>query len=345
MRTLPRKALGLAAVLALTTAAAPAPRPLFAAFYVPWEPPALASLKAHVGEMDVFAPVWASVVSAKGDVRWETDPEAHAVLAAAAKRPRVMPVVSNAHDDVWDVAAAEAVIASPAAGAALGKALIARAQAEGFAGYVLDFENLTPKGAAGYPAFLARLRARLKVQGRELWVTSILSTDDAMQAQLAGAADALVLMAYDQCWATSTPGPIADEAWLRANLQARFAKLKPGRVVVALASYGYDWPAGKKAQVVAVPAAQALAAAKGQAVADPPGANAHFAYRAADGRHEVWWLSAADFARQRALAGQAGARGVALWRMGLEDPGLWTAHAPPPAPTAGTGANCQPLPH
>lgn len=347
MITALRRALAPALALAISACAA-APAATVAdgrelvAFYVPWEPPALASLKAHVGQLHVFAPMWASLVSAKGEVRWETDPEAHAVLAAAARKPKVMPVVSDAHDDIWDVAAAEAVIADPAAAQAFADNLAARAKTEELAGYVMDFENLTPKGEAGYPGLIARVRDRLHADGRELWVTALVSVDPALQRQLAAASDAVVLMAYDQCWATSTPGPIASDAWLAANLKAKLAGQDPQRYVVALASYGYDWPQGGKAGVVAADAAARLAATSGQAVDRAP--EPHFSYTAGATRHDVWYQDGPAFARQRALVEASGARGVALWRMGLEDPALWTARADAPAVPTGPTATCNPLP-
>ena len=64
-----------------TGGAAQPKRPEVTAFYVPWEKPALASLKAHVGEIDVFSPMWGSLVSPAGKIVWEDDPEAHAALA------------------------------------------------------------------------------------------------------------------------------------------------------------------------------------------------------------------------------------------------------------------------
>ncbi|MDB5418391.1 MAG: polysaccharide deacetylase [Phenylobacterium sp.] len=344
--------LGLGLALAAAAAGAqgarepaPPPRPQFVAFYVPWEPPALASLKAHVQDIDVFAPMWGSLVSAKGEVRWEADPEAHAVLAAAARRPQVMPILSNAHDEIWDKAAAEAVILQPAAAQAFARALVRQAQADGYDGFVVDFENLTPRATAAYPAFLAHLRDRLKAAGRELWVTAAISSEDGLPPDLARDVDAVVLMAYDQCWAASTPGPIAADAWLKANLTARIGQADPRRYIVALASYGYDWPQGRTAEVVSAAQAAQRAAKTGQAVEHPPGSNAHFSYRAAGGtRHEVWWADASDVARQRAMVEPVGVRGVALWRMGLEDPGLWTARASAPAVAAGPATSCEPLP-
>ena len=328
--------LGAALALIATAAAAQA----LTAFYVPWEKPALASLKAHVGEIDVFSPMWGSLVSTAGKIVWEDDPEAHAVLAAAARRPKVLPLISNAHDDIWDKAAAEAVILNPAAGEAFASALIRQAKVDRLAGVVMDFENLTPRATAGYPAFLKRLRTRLNTAGLEVWVTTTLTGEDGLPSDLSHDVDAVVLMAYDQCWSTSTPGPIAADAWLAANLKAKLAGQDPRRFVVALASYGYDWPAGRKAEVAAIGRLPAHGA-----VQHEPGSNAHFGYTARDGsRHQVWYVSGADFARQRALVAPFGVRGAALWRMGLEDPALWTAKAAAPAIPQGPAESCEPLP-
>jgi spore germination protein YaaH len=346
-----RWALGLALALAVTTVAESQTREparttkasqLFVAFYVPREPAALASLKAHVGQIDVFSPVWASLVSPKGEIRWEDDPEAHAVLAAAPRRPRVLPIVTNAHDAVWDAPAAEGVVLNAAATAALAANVIRQAKVDRLAGVVVDFENLTPRAAAGYAAFLGRLRERLHGAGLEVWSTTTLTNDDGLP-DLAAAADIVVLMAYDQCWATSTPGPIASDAWLKANLAAKIGRGDPGRYIVALAGYGYDWPAGRRATVVSAPTAAGLAAANRRPIEPLP--NPHVSYQASGVRHQVWWLSGADFARQRALAHASAVRGVALWRMGLEDPALWTAKLPPPLAGAAAGptANCEPL--
>ncbi|HEX3701428.1 MAG TPA: glycosyl hydrolase family 18 protein [Phenylobacterium sp.] len=350
-----RSILGLALALAMIGAPAPAgpggsarptpATPQLVAFYIPWDAAALASLKAHVNQVDVFSPMWASLVAPSGKLVWESDEEAHAVLAAASRRPKVVPIVSNAHDDVWDSRAAEGVITDDRATAVLAANLVARAKSDPFAGVVVDFENLTPGASAGYAAFLGRLRARLRPAGLEVWTTATLTEEDKV-GDLSSVADAVVLMAYDQCWASSTPGPIADDAWLRANLAAKLAGHDPRRYVVALAAYGYDWPKGRKGAVIAASAAARLALRTGQPVQHAAGSNAHFGYTAANGaRHEVWYADAADFARQRAIAGQRGVRGVALWRMGLEDPGLWTARAAVPSVTAAgaTAFDCEPL--
>ena len=225
--------------------------------------------------------------------------------------------------------------------------LLALAQSEGFQGYILDFENLSPKAQAGYPALLAALRAALAPSGREVWVTASVGGDQPL-TPLAGASDALVLMAYDACWATSGPGPIAGQDWFEQVLARRLVGLDPRRVVLALGSYGYDWPEHAPAKAIGAAEAIALAAKTHAKVArDPVSANPWFAYRTAQGlRHTVWFLDARTFAAQARTAAAFGARGVALWRLGMEDPAIWSvarpfgrAGADPPKPS---GA---PLPH
>jgi spore germination protein YaaH len=330
----------LAALLASLVATAASAEPL-TAFYVPWEKPALASLKAHVGDIAVFAPFWGSLVAPSGKIIWEDDPEAHLVLRQAKRPPKVIPIVSNAHDDVWDKAAAEAVILKPPAADAFAANILKQAQSDHLAGVVVDFENLGPKATAGFPAFLKGLRTRLNAAGLEVWVTTTLTHEDGYP-DLSDAADAVVLMAYDQCWATSYPGPIAADAWIAANLKAKVAGRDPSRYVVALASYAYDWPATGKATVISAGKAAQLARANGAKVVHAPGSNPHFSYQAAGVRHEVWWVGAADVARQRALVASQGFRGTALWRMGLEDPNLWRATAAAPAKPQGPAASCEP---
>lgn len=348
----------VAAVVALTlavgsaeSASAKSTKPLRIGFYLPWDAASKASLVQHAAALDVLAPMSATLVSSGGLIRWQDDPARGIVLASTARKPAVFPVISNAHDNVWDAAASDGVILDAGAAEAFIRELVDQAQARGYAGYIMDFENLNPKAMEGYAPLLAKLRARLTPLHRELWVTADISAEKALIQPLADSADAVVLMAYDQCWATATPGPIAGQDWLETNLQAKLDHADPAHYIVALGAYGYDWPEGQAAAAISSPQAAQLAAAAGHVVVrSAPDANPHFTYRGADGRsHSVWFLDGATFARQRAAVAARRVRGVAVWRIGLEDETIWTKDAPRPAKGAGTprgytvGARCGPL--
>jgi spore germination protein YaaH len=155
-------------------------------------------------------------------------------------------------------------------------------------------------------------------------------------------------MGYDQCWATSTPGPIAGVDWLAQGLAAARGPAAPGRTVVALGAYAYDWTIGGPAKVLSVPAALDLAKAHGAAVRrEPVSANLTFDYNDAAGQpHQVWMADAPALAAARRAAAHVGFKSWGIWRLGLEDPASWggapaAADAPATAPRA---PHCEPLP-
>ncbi len=304
--------------------------PLLVGFYLPWDAASKTALIQHAGALDILAPMAGSLDSAAGTLRWQDDPSRASALAKAPDRLKVFPIVSNAHDEVWDTAAADGALLNAETGKAVIDTLVSTAKTQGYNGYILDFENLSPNATPAYPPFLAKLRDALKSSGRELWVTSSLAADPDAVRKLAAATDVVVLMAYDQCWATGTPGPVAAQDWLEHTLDAQLKGADASHYLVALGAYGYDWPQGQPAVVISAPNAAQLAKAKGVVVArEPPAANPHFAYAGADGRaHAVWYLDAATFRAQRAAAQARNTRGVAVWRLGLEDPAIWTKAVP-----------------
>lgn len=326
----------LAALLEFASASALA-KPLTVGFYLPWDAASTASVVRHAASLDVIAPMSGALDSAAGTLRWQPD-AAPAAIPAKGRKPKVFPVVSNAHDEVWDTAAADAALTDPRVGQTFIDALVSAAKTRNYGGYVLDFENLSPKATPAYAPFLARLRDALKPLGRELWVTASLGADPALIRQLDAATDAVVVMAYDQCWATGTPGPVAGQDWLERMLDAKVPDAS--RYIVALGAYGYDWPATGPAAVISAPDADKLAKTRAQAVnREPPADNPHFAYS----DHTVWYLDAETFRAQRAAAQARHARGVAIWRLGLEDPAIWARAATPRAAPLGAGVPPPPI--
>ena len=308
--------------------AAPAPdarAPLLIGFYDGWDPGARRGLGRRLGSMDVFAPKWITVRGASAQVVVEPDQDVPALIRSLPRPPRVFPLISNAHDAIWDQPAAQALIFGHAAAqSAFAARLVELARANGYGGYVFDLEGLSPQALAGYPALLAALKAALAPAGREVWVTASVGAEQPSPA-LSAAADAVVLMAYDECWAGATPGPIAGEDWVAAVLASRMLQLDPRRVILGLGSYGYDWPEGGRASPLGVGQAVALAARVGATIRrDPSSGNETFAYASGDGaRHQVWFADARAFAAGARIAAGYGVRGLAVWRIGLEDPAIW----------------------
>ena len=150
-------------------------------------------------------------------------------------------------------------------------------------------------------------------------------------------ADYMLLMGYDQHWDQSAPGSIAGEDWFEDTLDKRMQELDPDRTIVAIGGYGYDWVKGHQTQELTFEEA-VLSARDSEAEIefDPETANPHFSFIEDDGnRHDVWFLDGVT-AFNEVQAGDAyRMAGYALWRLGSEDPSVWsvlgrTYGAPPP---------------
>src|SRR5579864_6557076 len=112
-------------------------------FYVSWDPDSRASLTQHIGELDVVAPQWFALKDAGGDLDITDDPQAVALIASQPHPPAVLPVIHNAHQELFDTALGDGLLLNPAAQAKLVQALVVQAQAHGYAGYVFDLENIS----------------------------------------------------------------------------------------------------------------------------------------------------------------------------------------------------------
>ncbi|KAI1693094.1 polysaccharide deacetylase domain-containing protein [Ditylenchus destructor] len=108
-------------------------------------------------------------------------------------------------------------------------------------------------------------------------------------------------MAYDQHSIESNAGAISHQAWVEKNLDELCSKVDADKVILALACYGYDWPAGKVGKTLT--------------------------YDNADGngmRHDVYFTDAATYFNLIRKADDWGLAGIALWRLGSEDARLWS---------------------
>ena len=300
-------------------------KPLNIGFYVSWDEMSRESLADHINQLDIVAPQWILLKDAQGDVDVTSDPRADKLIASAAHRPAVMPLIYNATNALWDGKTADQLVTDPAARARLIANLQALAVKRGYAGYMFDLENMSAKGLAAYPGFIAQANAAFQASGREIWVTAPFDDPAWPVKALGRAADSLVLMAYDEHYFTGEAGPAASQGWYEQNLQRVMKGLNPDKTVVALGAFGYDWTRGGKADSVSFHEAL-LAAHDSEATIrfDATALNPTFSYADEDGvAHTVWFLDAATLYNQVRVADAWRPRGYALWRMGSEDPGVW----------------------
>jgi cellulose synthase/poly-beta-1,6-N-acetylglucosamine synthase-like glycosyltransferase/peptidoglycan/xylan/chitin deacetylase (PgdA/CDA1 family)/spore germination protein YaaH len=306
-------------------------KPLTIGFYVSWDPASRASLTRRVDSLDIVAPQWFALKNIGGDLDITDDPQAVAVIASTPHPPGVLPVIHNAHQDMFDQALGDGFLLNPAGQDRLIDNLVAQAAQHRYPGFIFDLENLSPRALEAYPAFLAKARARLKPLGPEVWVTAPFDDDDWPLKAMQNSSDTLILMAYDQHWQTGGSGPLAGEDWFEKYLDNRLSTLDPAHTILAFGSYGYDWTLpDKTADGSANPLSfhEAIQNANDSEVdidMDDDSLNQHYGYIDENNhKHDVWFMDATTTYNQIKVSDPWKVRGYALWRLGSEDPGVWS---------------------
>ena len=155
---------------------------------------------------------------------------------------------------------------------------------------------------------------------------------------LADSVDFFVASLHDQVSEEDPPNAIAAQNWYESWLDA-ITKASHGDTeqwIIALGNYGYDWAADpaaadrtgwRRADTISFADAMSRAAYAGEGSTESgaPEYNPSFDYTLGGVNHEVWFLDAVTFLNQARFAHAKGFNGLAISRLGTEDPQLWTA--------------------
>ncbi|HWX66418.1 MAG TPA: glycosyltransferase [Rhodanobacter sp.] len=304
----------------------PADRPLAIGFYVNWDESSYPSLKRALPTLDWVIPTWMSVSGP--DMALHTSIDAKALNLIRKQKPStpILPLLQNAADTNWDGPGLARMLADPAVRQARIAQIVAFLAANHLQGVTIDFEEVPDTAQANLKTFLSELGDAFSPHGWGI-VLSVPFDDAAWDyAGYADLVDFELLMAYDQHWAGKDPGSIAAEDWFEQTLDKRMKVLDPDQTIIAIGSYGYDWAHGKNAEALTFQDTMDRATdAQVDITFDPDTQNPHFSYREDDGTtHQVWFLDGVTAYNQIHAADDYKPYGYALWRLGSEDPSIWS---------------------
>ena len=344
-----------------------------AAYYVDDDAGSFASLKNHIHQIDILFPEWLYTVNADGTLQGAStlespvrmfdlvdshgvhsvDPQnkVHDLIGAAHEDTEIFPLLKNFNvlTQEWDQRVA-IMLKDPAARSNLEQQLARFLAAnQSYRGLSLDLEDLPDDAVPGYNALIGELYDQMHPKNLRLFVNEGVGAEDAQFVFLAQHSDGILLMNYDEHEETGTPGPIASQDWFENNLR-RVLKLVPKeKLICAIGNYGYNWtmslPAKGSHQVPKVLDTEDISVQDGWQVASDAQAdlrlagdelNPHFTYDDEDNhvRHQVWMLDAVTALNELRAARQMGLQTFALWRLGEEDPSLWSIWDHPSTPDA-----------
>jgi len=306
--------------------------PLRAAFYVSYDSTSLASLQQHYHDIDLLIPEALHAVSVDGHLDVEQDPKLVSWIQTSQVELPIMPMVNNYDGKDWLIKEMAQMLANPAARQKLSKSLTDFATAQHDPGIVVDFEQVPDSSQQDFTRFIGDLGNDLHAANLKLMVALPAADWSYDYKTLSNEADAVILMNYDFHYPSSEPGPIASQDWFERNIE-NIVKIVPAdKIVMGIANYSYDWPA--KTKTVPHPIAQAVTFQQGIITAvesesdvtfDPDTLNPHYSYEDEKNLvHNVWMLDGVTAYNELRAAERAGVRGTALWRLGMEDPSMWS---------------------
>jgi spore germination protein YaaH len=113
-----------------------------------------------------------------------------------------------------------------------------------FDGIQIDFEAVRKKDGGSFVAFLRDLKRALPA-GKILSVAvpaKRIYVDDAYDYKaISQIADRVLVMAYDQHWSKSKPGPVASLKWSRAVAEYASKNIPNKKLIMGLPLYGREW--------------------------------------------------------------------------------------------------------
>jgi spore germination protein len=245
----------------------------------------------------------------------------------------VVPVIANSLDGAWNRDVVAQVLHDPARRRHHVQQVLALAVDGDYPAVEIDYESLSAAEREPVAVFVEELAAALHARNKQLAVAvhaKLAEPGDwgGPQAQdwarIGAAADRVVVLTYD--YDPARPSPIAPLEWTRTVLRLAVSLIPPAKVIQGIPLYGYDWAGStpgvgrtyrELVEVARVHNAQPRRDARDKQLG--------FDYTTDTTAHQVSFIDAEGVQALVAVGREVGVGGYALWRLGGEDPAIWSA--------------------
>ncbi len=297
--------------------------PVRAGFYVNWDPQSFYSLRDNVERLSMVIPEW-FFLSDTGDTVI-ADVENRALDLLREKKVPVVAMLTNFYPDQWNGENVHRILHSPEKRKSFIASILRLLRRYSFAGINVDFEALNEQSDEYLVEFMKELHAALHPAGYLVSIDVAPFNSDYDLVRLSDVCDFIIVMAYDEHYAESVPGPVSDQQWFHSVLADITGKVPSRKVIVGIPAYGYDWPKNDSGATVSYYEALITAKESDTTVTfDAVGNTLQCVYDDDnDIPHSIFFVDAATAFNQLQAIHAAGTAGAALWRLGSEDPRMW----------------------
>lgn len=291
----------------------------------------LNSLRQSGGVVDLVVN-FQMTVDGQGNIATESYP--HLMAEARAQGIPVHGLLHNWTDSGFSAEIARAVVSDPEVRDRTIQNLLAVAREQGLSGINVDLELVPADQRQNYTEFVRLLARELHARGLQITLSvpgknyddTVSRWDGAYDyAALGALADYVAVMAYDQHLPGLEAGPVASYPWAASVARFAASQIPAGKVLLGIAAYGYNWVQGStQGRGISASRAKSLAAEYGVPIQwDTESRVPYFTYVEDGVPRIVYFENDASTAEKLGLVDAYGLGGIAIWRLGLEDPAIW----------------------
>jgi|GEM_PF-1844382 len=190
-------------------------------------------------------------------------------------------------------------------------------------GIQIDFEGIHPEDRSNFISFLSECKNA--IGKKELSVAlraNTRSTDDVYDYNAIGKiVDRVLIMAYDEHWSTSVPGPIASVEWCKKVAECAAGQIEERKIVMGLPFYGRAWQEANHARALKYRTVETIANKKND-IAVLENDYPSFTYDEKV-KVTVFFENRSSIIQKLSMYRSMGIRSVGFWRIGQNPTDIW----------------------
>ena len=310
------------------------------AFYVPWSPLSLYDLRTNGNKLNTIYPEWFFINPKTFQLDSRIDKEALSVMKHYGLS--VQPILNNfisipGKQGNFNGELLHTILHNPQLQNQLIGQIIKTLKANNLQGINIDFEEMNENSDEFLNAFMKNLYTQFKQNNLIVSLDIMADNSDYNHNYLKDYTDYFIVMAYDQFNDSSQSGPISDQKWTEKQVDQIAKDIPSEKLILGIGAYGRQWITDENGtRTEDLSYSQVIDRAKiskSEINFDENSYNLHYAYNFSGiddepaSKNSVWFTDAATVYNILRFSDDYRNAGTALWRLGSEDPRIWSFYA------------------
>lgn len=275
--------------------------------------------------VNVISPTWFSIADNSGNITNIASGEY--VMQAHEKGLKVWGLVDNFSENI----STTTVLSSTSARQNLEGQLIAGALKTGLDGINVDFESLSEDVGIHFLQFLRELSIQCHENNLVLSVDNPVPenfTSHYDRAEQGKVTDYVIIMGYDEHYVGSEAGSVASLPWVEQGVKDTLTEVQAERTILAVPFYTRLWKTtdggALTSEAIGMDQAQKVIADNGaETYWDKTTSQNYGTYEGDGATYQIWLEDSKSIAEKVKLISKYKLAGVAEWKLGFENSGIW----------------------